>query len=391
MITFNKFIPTRILFGSGMLSKLHEQTMPGEKALLVISDGKSTRVNGYLDRVEKELKLAGIKIVLFDKIKANPLKSVVMEGANVAREQECDFVIALGGGSVMDAAKLIAMMAKNSGDLWDYVFSGTGKGQTPIGGNLPIICITTTAGTGSEVDPWGVITNNETHEKIGCGGLATMFPVFCIVDPELMLSVPPKFTAYQGFDALFHSIECYISKAANLMSDMYALTAIENIAKYLPCAVKNGNDIESREHVAFANNLSGAVMTISVCTSEHSIEHAMSAIHEDLPHGAGLIMISKAYYEYFINKHVCDERFIKMAQVMGMKDAKKPEDFISMLAKLQKDCGVEQLKMSDYGINPGEFSEIAIKAKETMGKLFVFDPCEMSHEDCKKILDKSYQ
>lgn len=391
MTTFNKFVPTRILFGAGILNKLHEQIMPGKKALLVISNGNSTRANGYLNRVQKELELAEVTTVLFDKIQANPLKSVVMEGAALAREQQCDFVIALGGGSVMDAAKVIAMMVKNPGDLWDYVFSGTGKSQSPNAGNLPIVCITTTAGTGSEVDPWGVITNNETQEKIGCGGLTTMFPVFCIVDPELMVSVPPKFTAYQGFDALFHSIECYISKAANLMSDMYALTAIENIAKYLPNAIRNGKDIEARERVAFANNLSGAVMTISVCTSEHSIEHALSAIHENLPHGAGLIMISKAYYEYFIDKHACDERFIKMAQVMGMKDAKKPEDFISMLLQLQQDCDVNQLKMSDYGVHVNEFPEIAKKAKDTMGKLFAFDPCEMFQHECIKILEKSYQ
>ena len=375
---------------SGTLGQLHEQTMPGKKALLIISNGKSAIENGYLSRTEAELQKAGVEWVIFNQVEANPLKSTVMAGANVARENECDFIVALGGGSVMDASKAIATMATNSGDVWDYISGGTGKGQPIKVDPLPIICITTTAGTGSEVDQWGVITNDKTNEKIGFGGDDRLFPVLAIVDPELMLSVPPKYTAYQGFDALFHSTEVYISKFANEMSDMIALKAIENVAKYLVRAVKNGNDLEARTGMAFANTLSGHAMVVSVTTAEHSLEHAMSAYHPNLPHGAGLIMISKAFYEFFIEKHACDERFIQMAQAMGMKDANKPEDFITALVNLQKECGVDQLKMSDYGITPDEFDTLATNARETMGGLFAANPCEMTHEDCVSVFEKSY-
>ncbi|WP_235069875.1 iron-containing alcohol dehydrogenase [Turicibacter sp. TJ11] len=384
------FTPTRVLFGVGTLGQLHEQTMPGKKALLIISNGKSAIENGYLSRTEAELQKAGVEWVIFNQVEANPLKSTVMAGANVARENECDFIVALGGGSVMDASKAIATMATNSGDVWDYISGGTGKGQPIKVDPLPIICITTTAGTGSEVDQWGVITNDKTNEKIGFGGDDRLFPVLAIVDPELMLSVPPKYTAYQGFDALFHSTEVYISKFANEMSDMIALKAIENVAKYLVRAVKNGNDLEARTGMAFANTLSGHAMVVSVTTAEHSLEHAMSAYHPNLPHGAGLIMISKAFYEFFIEKHACDERFIQMAQAMGMKDANKPEDFITALVNLQKQCGVDQLKMSDYGITPDEFDTLATNARETMGGLFAANPCEMTHEDCVSVFEKSY-
>ena len=125
-----------------------------------------------------------------------------------------------------------------------------------------------------------------------------------------MVSVPAKFTAYQGVDALFHSTEAYITAPANLMSDMFAITAIENIGAYLARAVADGTDLEAREHVAFANTLSGHVMELGACGSEHSMEHAMSAMHPELPHGAGLIMISLEYYRYFVEKHVCDDRFV---------------------------------------------------------------------------------
>ena len=389
-MSYQFFTPTRVLFGAGTLGQLHEQTMPGKKALLIISNGKSAIENGYLSRTEAELQKAGVEWVIFNQVEANPLKSTVMAGANVARENECDFIVALGGGSVMDASKAIATMATNSGDVWDYISGGTGKGQPIKVDPLPIICITTTAGTGSEVDQWGVITNDKTNEKIGFGGDDRLFPVLAIVDPELMLSVPPKYTAYQGFDALFHSTEVYISKFANEMSDMIALKAIENVAKYLVRDVKNGNDLEARTGMAFANTLSGHAMVVSVTTAEHSLEHAMSAYHPNLPHGAGLIMISKAFYEFFIEKHACDERFIQMAQAMGMKNANKPEDFITALVNLQKECGVDQLKMSDYGITPDEFDTLATNARETMGGLFAANPCEMTHEDCVSVFEKSY-
>ncbi|QIB68722.1 iron-containing alcohol dehydrogenase [Aminipila butyrica] len=390
-MSFQMYVPTRILFGKGQLGHLHSQQMPGKKALIIISNGKSTKENGYLSETEKQLHLAGIETVVFDEIMANPLKTTVMEGSVCARKNNCDFIVALGGGSVMDASKAIAAMATNDGDLWDYVSGGTGKGKTLSSEPLPIIAITTTAGTGSEVDQYGVISNQETNEKIGFGGYDSLFPTMAIVDAELMKSVPTKFTAYQGFDALFHSVECYISAAANLMSDMYALTAIENVGKYLVRAVKDGNDLEAREHMAFANTLSGVVMTISACTSEHSMEHAMSAYHHQLPHGAGLIMISQAYFTYFIENHACDDRFVRMAQALGMEGANAPMDFIRALVKLQEDCGVSDLKMSDYGIQPNEFMTMAQNARATMGGLFQCDPMPLSDEDCAAIFKKSYR
>lgn len=387
---FNMFIPTRTLFGAGMLNHLHEQKLPGKKAMIVISNGKSTRANGYLARTEDELCLAGATTVVFDKVEANPLKSTVMNGSAFAKENNCDFIVALGGGSCMDAAKAMAVMATNPGDLWDYIQSGTGKRKAIENKPLSIVAITTTAGTGSETDAGAVITNEETHEKVGFKD-PSLFPALAIVDPELMKSVPPKFTAFQGWDALSHSMEGYINNKVNLMSDMYAITAIENVSRYLARAVNDGNDMEARERVAFGNNLSGVVMCVGTTSSQHSLEHAMSAYHQNLPHGAGLIMLSKAYFTHFINEHVCDERFVRMAKAMGMEDAKEPVDFIAMLTKLQEECGVADLKMSDYGIKPEEFETMALNAKDAMGGLFLCDRTTLTVEDCVDIYTKSYK
>lgn len=389
-MNINYYIPTKILFGKGQLANLHSQKLPGKKALIVISAGRSVKANGYLTRVEGQLDLAGVVYAVFDKVQSNPTKINVMEGAALARKQSCDFVIGLGGGSSIDAAKSIAVMATNPGDYWDYISGGSGKGKAVFNDPLPIIAITTTAGTGTEADPWAVITKEDTNEKIGFGYDKT-FPVISIVDPDLMLTVPPHLTAYQGFDALFHSTEGYISKYNHLVGDLYALKAIELIGKNLPFAVKNGQDEEARANVAFANTLSGMVESTSSCTSEHSLEHAMSAFHPNLPHGAGLIMVSRAYFTHFINEHVCDDRFIQMAKAMGMDVASDPMDFIKMLVKLQEDCGVADLKMSDYGIEPAEFETMAINAKDTMGGLFTCDRTELTIEDCVAIYANSYK
>ena len=381
-------IPTHVYFGAGQLNNLHTLPMPGRKALLVISNGKSTKANGYLDRTVEQLRQAGADYVLFDKIQANPIKPTIEEGARLAHQEGCDFVVALGGGSVMDSAKVIAMNANNPGDLWQYALSGTGGRKPWTNQPLPWIAITTTAGTGSEVDAGGVITNLDTNEKMGIYSICAQY---AIVDPELMLSVPPKFTAYQGFDALFHSLEGYVSKRSNLFSDMVQEAAIQNVARYLPVAYKDGQNLEARTRVAFANTMSGYSMDSSACTAEHSIEHALSAYHEQLPHGAGLIMISKAYFSAIIRQHTCDDRFIRMAQLMGKEDATKPEDFIDALVALQQACEVDDLKMSDYGIAPDEFPKMATNAIEVMGGLVQQDRQPLTHAEIVEILKESYK
>lgn len=314
---FNMYVPTKILFGAGTLNELGKQQLPGKKAIIIISNGKSTRADGYLSRTEEQLAQAGVATSVFDKIQPNPLKETVMEGAAFVKAQGADFIVALGGGSVIDSAKAIAVMAANPGDLWDYIASGTGKGQPIKNKPLPIVAISTTAGTGSEADAGCVITNPDTNEKVGLK-TPDLFPVLCIEDPELMKSVPAHYTAYQGFDAL-------------------------------------------------------------------------SAYHPNLPHGAGLIMLSRAYFGNVIAHHACDERFIRMAKAMGMENADKPEDFLTVLQKLLEDCGVADLKMSDYGITPDEFPKMADNAMGPMGGLFACDRVALTKEDVIGIYQKSYK
>ncbi|MBM6829138.1 iron-containing alcohol dehydrogenase [Anaerotignum lactatifermentans] len=386
---FEYYIPSRVLFGSGQLDRLHKQALPGKKALIVISCGTSVRKYGYLARLEEQLDMAGVGHVVFDKIQPNPTEHHVMEGAALAKAEGCDFVIGLGGGSIIDSAKAIAVMAVNDGEFWQYVSGGTGGGKAVPVHPLPIVAITTTAGTGTEADPWAVITN-KNGEKIGFGYDGT-FPVLSIVDPDLMMSVPEKLTAYQGFDALFHSTEGYINRYTNPINDLYALKAIELIGKSLVKAVNDGSDKEAREDVALANTLSGMSESIGGCTSEHAMEHPLSGVNPKLEHGAGLIMLCEEYYTYWAERGVVDDRMIAMAKALGKTDATKPMDFVDALHELKVACHVDDLKMSDYGIKEEDLEMYTKMAYDTMGGLFQVDPADMPFEDCLAIYKKAYK
>jgi alcohol dehydrogenase len=387
-MNFGFNIPTKLIFGAGELSKLAKMPLPGSKALIVISSGSSMKKYGYLDRVVEFLNENNVDSVVFDKILPNPVKSHVTEGAALCSKEKCDFVIGLGGGSSIDSAKSIAVMAKNPGDYWDYIVGGSGKGQEIANKPLPIVAIPTTSGTGTEVDPWTVITDLEKNEKIGFG-TPSLFPTISIVDPELMLTLPPKFTAYQGFDAFFHASEGFIANIATPISDIFAIEAIRLLFKYLPVAVNDGKNIKARSKVAWASTLAGMVESTSCCTSEHSMEHAMSAFFPELPHGAGLIALSKAYFRTFKNDTM--KRYMKMAEAMTQQKSARPGDFIDALEVMQRECGVDDVKLSSWGIQPSDFDRFADNAMTTCGNLFDLDPRQLTREEVINIYAQSWK
>ena len=382
--------PTKLLFGTGKLSELHNEVLPGKKALLLTSAGKSYKTNGSFDKTVEQLKLAGVEYVHLANVVENPLKENCEEAGKFAKENDCDFIVALGGGAVLDSSVPVSIMATNDGDLWDYVFGGTGKGKIAPNKPLPIVTIATSSGTGSEMNEWGVICKEDTDEKIGMGDRRCK-PVIAVVDPTYMTTVPAKYTAFQGFDALFHNTEVMMSTSLNVMSEAIALSAIENIYKYLPKAVANGNDLEAREHIAYASTMAGITMQLTSTTAQHSMEHAMSAYHRNLQHGAGLIIISKEFAQFYVDKHACDERFIKMARVMGYPQSNNPQDFVTALVELQKACGVADLKMSDYGFEKSECMTLAKAARNLQGGLYAANPCETSDEDIAGIFERSFR
>src|SRR4030042_2568062 len=386
-------MPTRILFGAGKLKQLaNARYLPGKKALIVISSGTSMKKYGYLDRVIGHLRDNGVQSTVFDKILANPVIEHVTEGAALAKQEGCDFVIGLGGGSSIDSAKSIAVMAKNPGEYWDYILGGSGKGTKLPEGALPIVAIPTTAGTGTESDPWTVITKTETKEKIGWGTDCT-YPTLSIVDPELMTSVPPHLTAYQGMDAFFHAVEGYLSTINNPASDMFALDAVALITEYLPVAVKDGSNIEARSAMAWASTQAGFVESLSTLISHHSLEHALSAHHPDIPHGAGLTATSVSYFTYLAERNAA--RLPDIARKMGehvdsLPEAEKPFAFVTALKKLIDNIGMEKANLASFGVKKEEAAVIAQNSIDTMGSLYQCTPAKLGKEDVVKIVEACF-
>jgi len=384
---FTFYMPTKVLFGVGQLQNLRNEQLPGKKALIVTSNGQSTKKYGYLARVEKELDLAGVSHELFDEIRPNPTRDNVMDGAAKGKAAGCDFVVALGGGSVMDGSKCIALMMTNPGDIWDYSLSAKGGKKSAPNAAAPIVCITTSAGTGSEVDMASVISYDAVHEKTGIF-FPSMFPTLSIVDANLMMSVPPKFTAFQGMDAFYHAAESVINTKEHPVGEMFALKAIELVAANLPLAYQDGNNTEARANMALANSLAGYYM---LCTSQHTMEHVMGSFHDNLVHGAGLIMLSHAYFDFFAERKAAEVPMIKMAKAMGVENPTSGKDFIKALDNLIAAVNCDTLKMSEAGITTEELKKYPAMVHQVLGGDITADPLPLSDQDYLEIYEKAYK
>ena len=382
------FVPTQMYFGSGCLEKLGSVKLPGKKALIVTTGGRWLLEEGHIERIKTLLKKNGADSIVYNKIQTNPGKRQVEELTRLCREEQCDMVIGFGGGSSIDSAKSVALTAANEGDLWDYVDSGSGLGREIKNKPLPIIAIPTTAGTGTEVNPWVVITKEETNEKLGFGA-KELYASMAFIDASVMRSVPPMLTAFQGFDALFHAMEGYIAEVATPISDMFAIKSISLLGRNLVRAVKDGGDLKAREAVALASTCSGIVEAVSNCTSNHSIAQAMGAYHDNLPHGAALLMVADEYFKCF--EDIVPKRYGEMAKALSGNPDAKAEELVKILHELEKECGVEALKMSDYGIREEELETFCSNAMEFAGELFEIEPKPLSKEQVMEILKKSYR
>ena len=357
-----------IFFGSDALAAL--EGLAGRR-VMVITDSFLAQ-SGLLERVRARLRDCTVEV--FDQVVPDPPLELVAQGARALAEFRPQAVVAFGGGSPMDCAKAMLEFGKKLG----------------AGADIRFVAVPTTAGTGSEVDAGGVLSCEDNDEKLRLGD-PRLFPVLSIVDPELMVSVPARLTAYQGFDALFHCVECYISNTNTPMGDMVCREGIRRAAAALPTCINNGDDLEARSSLAFANTLGGYAMDASGTTGSHGLEHGMSAHHHDLPHGAGLIMIARAYHTWMIDHGVAPERYIDMARLMGNAAADDPHDFVIELTRLMEACHVADLAMSEWGITVEELPAIAHNALTTNGVLFSHDPVTLTDPDIVEILKLSYR
>lgn len=387
MYKINSFLPTRIIFEVGAVNKLSKEAKKLGKKAMIVTGRHSTKKSGLLDRVKKLLGDGGIEFVVFDKVIPNPLSTHVDEAVKIAIEENVDFVIGLGGGSPIDSAKSIAVAAKNGRNIWDY-FDVT-KDLKPNQA-LPIIAITTTHGTGTEADPFTVITNPETKEKIGTGFDVT-FPSVSLVDPEVMLTLPKDQTVYTSMDTFYHCIEAFLNKEANPYSDLVALDAMKRVVTNLPLAYKNGNDLEARTELTWANTEGGIVQTVTGVIANHAIEHGLSGYYQEITHGFGLCITGPYLFETLF-EDIYQRLAIVGREVFSVNEYNDNRAAKLMIAKLrffQDQFNLNQ-RLSALGVKRDDLSKMAATAYKTMQGVIEPTPGNLKEKDLLEILEKSY-
>lgn len=335
-MNFEYHNPTHLIFGAGVFSRLGEvASAHGTKALLVTGGG-SVKRSGVFDRAVASLNAAGVAVVECSGVEPNPRITSVRRGAETARNEKCDVVIALGGGSVMDAAKVMAAGALYDGDPWDMIYHGQPKPYVPTKA-LPIIMVPTLAATGSEMNCSAVISNEETTEKSFVGA-PCLYPTVALVDPELTVTVPKDQTAYGVCDIITHVTETYFNGADSTpIQDRFAEGVILAAMEWGQKAIADGTDIEARANVQWASILAlngwvssgagGAGFPV------HMIEHTLSAFH-DITHAAGLAVVNPSWMRFAAKARPA--KFVQFAErIFGLK-AKGPDDLDCALAGIDR-------------------------------------------------------
>ena len=377
---------TRIEFGTGVTVKAGEEAGAlGMKKCLIVTDPGVVKA-GLLDPIVSSLERSGCEHAVYDQVVPNPRIETIQAGVEVYRKAGVDGIIAIGGGSSIDAAKAIGIVINNGGtiDMYEY-------GRKPIARGIPpLIAIPTTTGTGSEVTPWAVITNPSREDKMDVGdGTTASSPTLALVDPELTKTLPPDITAATGADALTHAIEGYTSWTATPMSDILNLAAIKIIAKALRPAVAGGECMSSRLDMLYGSTLAGLGFSNSSCGLVHAMAQKLGGVF-DLPHGVANAIFLPDVMEF--NLIACPDRFGVIAEAMQeYVDGLSPMDAARLavvaVRKLFEEIGIPKLK--DLKIDPKRFDDIALGSLNYLDAKGNARPA--TARDTKTILQKVYQ
>ncbi|MCP1123589.1 alcohol dehydrogenase [Bacillus sp. AFS018417] len=354
-------VPETVLYGTNALEKLGERAIQYGKKALIISDSIMNEL-GYVERCKKMLASQKIEVVTFIDVNTEPTDEHVVKALSVCKKNECDLVIGLGGGSCIDVAKTVAVIATNGGNIGEYAGNQYPITKVP----LSLIVIPTTAGTGSEVTSATVITNTSTDVKMMIKH-PSFIPQVAIVDPLLTMSTPSHVTAATGIDALCHAIEAYISRLSQPLTDIFALSAIEKIMKYLRIAYEDGQNVEAREQMMLASMEAGIAFTNASVTLVHGMSRPIGAMFH-VPHGLSNAMLLPAVLEF------TKDYTVKRLSDIGRKirpdlKALSNEEFanitVNEIKHLCTDLRIPN--MNEYGIHKDEFELVIAKmAKDAL-------------------------
>ncbi|RNB84531.1 iron-containing alcohol dehydrogenase [Brevibacillus fluminis] len=377
-------LPTRIEFGNGKVKELAQRVLElgGKKALLVTDQGIVK--SGILDVVTGVLEAGGIAYAVYDQVKPNPRDVDCMSAYQLAKEAEVDVLIGLGGGSSMDTAKAVGTLLTHGGEIKDWY--GLNVLEKPI---TPLICIPTTAGTGSEITFFSVITDTNTKLKMNILD-AKVAPKIALLDPELTVTLPAHVTASTGMDALTHAIEAYTCNISEPITDALALYAIDLIVENLPLAVEDGGNLEARRNMLAGSLIAGIAFGNSDVGGVHCMAEALGGLY-DTPHGVANSMLLPYVFEYNIpadpRKHAIVAEKLG-AKRNGRTDEEVAQEGVQLLKDLAKTVSIP--KMKELGnVNPEDFRYLAEAATKNVSA--PSNPRPATMEDYLKLFYTAYE
>ena len=379
MSTSQFFMPSNNILGQGALAEgLTQIAQLGFKKALLVTDAPLVQM-GMAQQVADRLAEKGIEYVIFDGVKPNPTVGNVNAGLEQLNKAQADFIISLGGGSVHDCAKGIALVASNGGKIEDY--EGLNQSKKP---QMTLIAINTTAGTASEMTRFTIITDESRHVKMAIVD-SNVTPFLSINDSELMEGMPAGLTAATGMDALTHAVEAYVSTIASPITDACALKAIALVARYLPTAVREPNNKEAREQMAYAQFLAGMAFNNASLGYVHAMAHQLGGFY-DLPHGVCNALLLP-HVEAF-NMSVASERLNEVGQVLGANNSDlQGLDVIAAIKKLADIVGIPK-SLEELGVKREDFDTLADNAlKDVCG---LTNPVQASHAEIVGIFESAF-
>ncbi|KQY83379.1 lactaldehyde reductase [Paenibacillus sp. Root52] len=357
MATHAYYVPPVNLMGRGCIQEASKMIQDmGIRKALVVSD-RPLIASGVTEQVLSILRKSGLDYIVYDDVQPNPTCQNVHDGLQVYQEHGCDAIISIGGGSPQDAAKAIGIVATNGGHIRDY--EGLHQSQHK---SVPLVAFNTTAGTSSEVTINYVITDEERKVKMVMVDKNSLVSL-SVNDPELMLSKPSSLTAATGMDALTHAVEAMVTPGGFTVTSATAAAAVELIFEYLPRAVRDGSDLEAREHMTYACFLGGIAFNNAGLGYVHAMAHQLGGVY-DLPHGVCNAMLLP-YVEEMNAKHV-PGKFRHIAKAIGMNVQEKSDEqcseyVIEAIRQLSKEVGIPE-KLSELGVNDLDIELLADNA-----------------------------
>ena len=346
-------VPGQIITGSGALT-MAEETLKGlGKKALIVTDKVMIQL-GNCAKVETDLKNQGIDYAIYSEIVGEPTDTMIENGLKVYKENGCDFLVALGGGSPIDSMKAIGSLVVNGGNISDYM------GKVIDVEMPPLVAIPTTAGTGSEATQFTIITDTKKDIKMLLKGKVLM-PKLAIIDPQFTMTAPPKITAATGLDALCHAVEAYTSRKAQTLSDSFAMSAVKRIFKSLPVAFKDGKNEEARIQMSVAALEAGIAFNNASVTIIHGMSRPIGALFH-VAHGLSNAMLMKECLGFALEGAY--DRFADLGRAIGVADATDEdkaaaEKFLSAIEGIVKE--LETPTLAEFGIDKEEFFKVIDK------------------------------